>query len=402
MVEHKLNTAKVINWAIYDFANTIYSAAVVTVYLPLYVTAIAGENTPVGVTATLSMIAAGIVTPVLGSLTDRLGHTKLFLILSTLLCVGATASITFLHGLPFILAAFFTANLMFHLCLVFYNSLLPVVAHPERQGFVSGLGTSLGYLGMLFALPLAHLTDQAFGRPFVFLATAVFFLVFSIPTFLGVPDRPVLDAGSENWFAQFKLIFQDKNARCFFAGNFFLVDALNAAILWMAVFLVRVFGISDGTLIKTIIALNFSAAIYAYFLGKLTDRYGSRQVMLLTIVLLGLAVITVVSARDFSFAAICLFIFGAAAIAGTWTAGRKLLIELAPPRKLGIYFGFYGLTTKVSAIGATVVAVLADWIGFRGAFLSQLISVGLAFYLISRVKGVGENKEMAQTAQAFG
>ena len=58
---------------------------------------------------------------------------------------------------------------------------------------------------------------------------------------------------------------------------------------------------------------------------------------------------------------------GAFAISGIWTAGRKVLLELAPKDRVGEYFGLYGLTTKISVVASLLFSVAADIHGFQSA-----------------------------------
>jgi UMF1 family MFS transporter len=373
-------------WATYDFANTIYSAVVVTVYLPLYVTHLMGRNAPVGLAATASMIVAGFVTPLLGLWADRTGRAKRYLFASTLLCVLATASLSFLPRVGWMLPAFALANLLFHASLVFYNTLLPCVAPPEKQGFVSGIGTGLGYFGVLLALPVAHMVDSLWGRKWVFLLAASLFLLFSLPLFLRVPDTQATPAGRQSLKAHLKELAGNRNFVRFLAGNFFLVDALNACILWLSVFLAKVYGVTQGVLIQTLLALNFSAFLYGLIFGHVTDRMGSKKALLISLVLLALTLAGLALIPSLAWARVFILIFGGGAAAGIWTAGRKMVIDLAPEERRGEYFGFYGFTTKVSALGSLVVSVLADFFGFRVAVASQLVSLALAFWLLGGVR----------------
>jgi len=70
---------------------------------------------------------------------------------------------------------------------------------------------------------------------------------------------------------------------------------------------------------------------------------------------------------------------GAFAIAGIWTAGRKVLIELAPPEKIGQYFGLYGLTTKISVLGSLIFSIIADLAGFRQALWVLVFPAAVGF-----------------------
>lgn len=384
MTSDKFSFSKVLAWALYDFANTIFSAVVVTVYLPLYVTELTGKNAPLGIAATVSMITAGFLIPPLGALTDRTGKTKSYLFLTTLLCVGATAFLTFAESGLSLLAAFMLANLLFHASLVFYNSLLPVIAPAERQGFVSGLGTGLGYLGVLLSLPVAHVVDTHLGRRWVFLLAAVLFFLFALPLFLKVPERKLAIAQTPSLRKSFALLAGNRRLLYFLIANFFLLDALNTIILWLSVFLKKNFGLSQGTLIQTIFALNVSAFAFGLLLGKTTDRWGSKKTLFVSALSLGIVLLAVALVRSFAWVRLLILFFGGIAAAGIWTAGRKALIGLSPPERIGECFGIYGFTTKVSAIGSTTFSLLADLFGFRIAVLSQLVPVVLGLVFLSR------------------
>ena len=78
--------------------------------------------------------------------------------------------------------------------------------------------------------------------------------------------------------------------------------------------------------------------------------------------------------------------FGGVGLAGVWTAGRKILLELVPPDQVGRYFGLYGITTKVSVVGSTVFGVLMDLLGPRAAILSQVLFLAVAFFCLWQMR----------------
>ena len=117
--------------------------------------------------------------------------------------------------------------------------------------------------------------------------------------------------------------------------------------------------------------------------GILTDRWGSARTLVLSSVLLAatLAVLAVTPSFKVFFAAN--LTGGAFAIAGIWTAGRKRLVELAPPEELGGYFGLYGLVTKVSVVGSLLFSVAADLAGFRKALWILVFAAGVGWLLLT-------------------
>ncbi len=379
-------------WALYDFANTIFSAVVLTSYFPLYLTERAGANWYLGAATTGSMILAGLVTPVLGALSDRTGRPRHYLFTATILCILSLCLITFLRAPAALISAFIVSCFFFHAALVFYNCLLPAAAAPERQGFASGLGTGLGYLGVVISLPIAHAVDQWLGRSWVFAATALLFALFSAPLFLYVPERHVenpVPLKSSLWISEWRKVMtlvRGLPARpallLFLAGNFFAVDALNSTIFWLAVYTRETFHPPQTVLVLFLMLVNASAFGMGIIAGALTDRRGSSRVLAAAAGSLAVTLaICASSGRFILFAGACLT-GGAFAIAGIWTAGRKRLIEMAPPAQLGEYFGLYGLTTKISVLGSLLFSLTADLAGFRPALWVLVFPAAAGFCML--------------------
>lgn len=383
-------------WAFYDFANTIFSALVLTSYFPLYLTEIAGANRYLGVASGGSMILAGLFVPFAGALSDRTGKTKTYLIYSTLVCILFMASLSFFKQPLTLILSFLAACVFYHASLVFYNALLPVVAPPQEQGFASGLGTGLGYLGVLCVLPIAHFVDQHWGRPFVFMAGAAFFLLASLPMIFFVLERQVEQPISFRWglwAEEWKRITKtvqglgkNRPLGFFLAGNFLVVDALNSTIFWVMVYAREVFAPAPSSLIGFLMLLNLAAFIAGLVLGIFTDRAGAIHVLTCAAACLAITLALCALSPGFQIFVAVTLVGGSLAIAGIWTAGRKVLIELAEPARLGEYFGVYGLTTKVSVVSSLVFSLLADHSGFRTALASLILpaSAGLILLLKTR------------------
>jgi UMF1 family MFS transporter len=163
----------------------------------------------------------------------------------------------------------FISNMAFQVGLIFYNALLPVVAHPDNQGKVSGLGVGVGYLGVLLALlivmpligPIGEWvagagadeeTVKALGRRSAFVLAGGLFLLFALPCLFLVPERKVAGAEPPSWalvkrelrpvLDTFKGLRHDKVLLLFFLGNFACVDTLNTAIAFFASFIENTFG----------------------------------------------------------------------------------------------------------------------------------------------------------------
>jgi UMF1 family MFS transporter len=118
----------------------------------------------------------------------------------------------------------------------------------------------------------------------------------------------------------------------------------------------------------------------------MVDRIGPRRTILITLALW----ILVVVASYLSSTVTQFFIVSIGASIGmgsTQTASRSLMGLLVPPGRSSEFFGFYGLTGKVSAIlGPLVFGAVAGWAGSeRPAVLSVIPFYVVGFLLLFRV-----------------
>src|SRR5262245_2333384 len=143
----------VVSWVLYDLANTIFSMGVVSMFFSEYVRDQVGDRADwvYGLITALSMGIIFVISPLLGSMTDRARRRMPFLVWSTLICVACTAVMA--RG-PFAFSAilFVVANAAYQAGLQFYDALLPEVTTEENRGRISGIGVGVGYLGSYLAL----------------------------------------------------------------------------------------------------------------------------------------------------------------------------------------------------------------------------------------------------------
>ena len=116
----KDNKATIWSWALYDFANSAFTTLVVTfVYSTYFTTSIA----PTEIEGTkwwswavsLTAIVVACISPFLGAISDGAGARKKIMIISTFICVCATALLFFpIEGqVIYALLLFVIANISF-------------------------------------------------------------------------------------------------------------------------------------------------------------------------------------------------------------------------------------------------------------------------------------------------
>ena len=159
---------KLINaWAFYDWANSVYPLVISSTIFPIYYSAISDEISYVDFlgyqfknTALISFVTAiaflvvALKTPLLSGIADYIGNKKrfmkIFVYTGSISCMGLY--FFELHNLYMGLFFYFFALIGFWASLVFYNSYLPDIAHPNQQDFASARGYSMGYIGSVLLL----------------------------------------------------------------------------------------------------------------------------------------------------------------------------------------------------------------------------------------------------------
>jgi UMF1 family MFS transporter len=292
-------------WATYDFANTIFSMNVITMYFAQWIIVDLGfEDISYSIAYSASMVAVGLTMPALGALADARKNRLRCLLVYTVACVAFTITVgnvaTFIRPVYWkgvlALAAFALANYFYIGGQTFYNALLRGAAAPGQTGRVSGLGTALGYVGAIAGLLLVWpfvkgwVPGFAEGRPSAFVPTALLFLIFSIPTFLWVKEAAAGAQRRSAWWGLRKVVGTLKRARerpdvfRFLIGNVLLQDPVATAIVFMAVYANVVFGMPDAAKIPLFIVATTFAVVGAAAAGFVTDRWGPRKTIIATAV----------------------------------------------------------------------------------------------------------------------
>ena len=409
-------------WALYDFANTIFSFAVVSGAIGLWLTETAqfGErdgNFLLSLAIVVSVGLNAIVSPILGALSDRGGRRLPFLLAFTVLCVGATAFVTDL-GATAGLILFVVANFAYQAALIYYDATLRTVSKPATRGTLSGIGVAIGYLGtIVVGLAIFLLQVPVVDR---FRLSAVLFALFAIPIFVIVRETSTGKTISRAELAgSFGQLFQTvEHARAvpglgrFLLGRFFYSDAVNTVIVVMSVVTVRAMGMTVTVANLILLGLTVVAVAASFGWGRLVDSRGPKRTLI--VVLWSWAIGLVLGGLSIGISGpigIALFLIAGAilgsGLGGVQVADRVLMLRLSPPARLGEFFGLYGLVGKGSqVIGQLLFGLILLWTfdalgngAYQVAVLSLLVTMFIGLWLIRPVSdewlGSGELDDAA-------
>jgi len=351
-------------WALFDFANSVYPAVITSVVFNyFYIQVVVGNEAGEGDwwwarAVSLSALIVALSSPVMGAVADRAGVRKRLMAVYVTMCVTAVALFTTLGpGLAFWgFVLFMVANVGFEGSLVFYNAYLPDIVPKERQGWVSGLGFGIGYLGSAVGLVLAiPFAEENVGV--VWIMVAMFFLVFSIPSFLYLPHdvKGAMSVGGAARWGVTSLkeivgeVLREKDLRRFLLAFFFYIDGILTAIYMSNSIGATTFGFTQTELIYLYLVVQFAALAGAFALAKPTDTAGPKKV-LTGVLVLWIAVATslyfVTSQLGFAVLAV-LAGFG---LGSAQAASRAFMSSLIPDGREAEMFGFYALCGKSSSI----------------------------------------------------
>ncbi|HYP21352.1 MAG TPA: MFS transporter [Chloroflexia bacterium] len=362
----RISPVSVGSWALYDFANTIFSLNIISVYFPQFIVQDRGLNDAVyAYPMSAALLIVALIMPALGAFSDRKGGRRMpWLIATTLLTVAMTALMGLTGELSFIIVALVIANIGYQTALIFYDALLPSVSTTLNWGKVSGLGVGLGYAGALLggAIVSALITgsDGHIAAQDAFLPTAALFLIFALPCFFLVRERPnaridsptaprpTLQGSLTQTVRTLREARKIPGLFTFLVANFFYSDALNTVIIAMGVYAVQVIGFTSAFAVLAPAILT--AVIGSLLFGLVTDWLTAKQALVIALLMwVGVFLAAMFTTDKTIFQWVIAPVAGIA-LGSTWTAARTMMIELSPPERLGEFLGLYNLTGKFSAV----------------------------------------------------
>lgn len=382
-----LRNKLVVSWALYDWANSVFSTTVISGFFPVFFK----EYWSAGVEPTVSTAQLGfanscssafvaIVLPFIGALIDVRPWKKAFLGAFT---AGSIVSLMLLmfvgKGSYFYAAVIYAVSAgCYSAACGIYDSLLASVCDHESSDLVSSLGYALGYLGggVLFAINIAMYLKPAWfglesgvsGVQWSFLTVGLWWLLFSLPLFIFVEERAGAESEKKVSNAVKQSVQSLKKTCLEILANrsilFFLLSYwLYIDGIYTVVKMAIDYGIAIGFQAKELIAallvtqfVGFPSALAYSYLG---ERVGTRKAILVGLVCYSVIVCwACLMSRPWEF--YCLAAFIGLVQGGVQALSRSFYLRLIPPERSGEYFGLFNLVGKLAAVvGPALVGIVA-------------------------------------------
>ena len=409
---------------LWDWAEQPYPTIMQTFIFPVYLAGAVASidqkaDQAIGWATAISGVILALIAPVLGRRSDENGRRKFWLVANTYILVAITAASFFVEPKPefflFGLVLYGLGSVIQESAFINYYAMLKQVTKDSNIGKISGFAWGLGYVGGIILLMVSLvgfvLPDVPwFGIPnqdslnirSIFLFSAVWILVFSIPMILFVPEiekratgpkESVVESYKKVWQQLQTLRNQAPETFKFLISSAIYRDGLAGVFTFGAVLGTLAFGFDQTSIIFFGVAANIVSGLGAAIGGILDDRIGSRTVIVASLMGLIVAGVCVFAFADMGQTAywifglmLCLFVGPAQA------SSRTFVSRFTPAGREGEVFGLYQLTGRavsflsgtfwsVSIAAAVALKVSGNTTIYGIWGLIVILAVGLALLL---------------------
>ncbi|WP_392347254.1 MFS transporter [uncultured Polaribacter sp.] len=439
----KIGDKKLIGaWAFYDWANSVYSLVISTAVFPLFYSAITEGKTVVflgmkwdyadtlySYALSFSFLVVAFMSPILSAIADYTGNKLKFMKFFCWLGGLSVMSMYFFEDLNTAwigIVCTILASIGFWSSIVFYNSYLPEVAHPEQQDAISAKGFIYGYIGsiilLIFCLAMI-LAPNTFGfdlsisetvlangseaeinnalenaknaaslkaMRISFVMVGLWWIGFAQITFKKLPNNSFNRKPEKNFiwkgFKELKKVWIElkeyPTLKNFLIAFFLLSVGVQTIILLATIFGSIELGLGTTNLIVTVLLIQFVAILGAYVFSKVSKKYGNFKAIKITLVIWILVCLAAfmlekelpnVEYYFYALGGLLGLVLGA-----IQSLTRSTYSKLLPKtQENATYFSFYDVTEKIAIVLGTFV--FGFLIYLTGSMQWSVLSLGLFF-----------------------
>jgi len=400
------NRKEVFAWSFYDFANQPFTTIIVTFIYSSFFTKVIAENEQIGTTmwansVALTAVIVAFLSPFLGAIADSGGYRKFFLIIFTWISAVFSILLYFPESGDTLMALtlFVIANVAFEMGSVFCNSYLSDLSNPKNSGSISGFAWGLGFVGGLIALFLSLFLFpdlDSLGIRKINILVGIWFLIFSIPTFLFIKDRAKEKFNKHhvlNSFTAikktFKTISHYKSISQFLIARLFFNDGLVTIFALGGIYAVGTLNFTFEEVMQLGIILNLAAGIGSFFFGYIEDKIGVKKVINISLIVLVFSTLLAFSAPYFTSQKEVFWIAGVLIglmVGPNQSCSRSLMAQLTPKEKQNEFFGFFALTGKATSfLGPLLFGIVTSMYNQQMALWVVIVLFVTGFILFNRI-----------------
>jgi UMF1 family MFS transporter len=404
---------KTINaWAMYDWANSVYSLVITSSIFPIFYENLVPDRLDFlgrsylstalySYTLSASFLVVAIITPLLSGIADYAGRKKTFMkffcYLGGMACIGLYFFQPTQLGIGLLMVML--ASIGYSGSQVFYNAYLPEISSPVNQDRVSARGFALGYVGsvILLVINLAMIMNpELFGvangdiaARISFVAVALWWVGFAQITFAYLPGnaykKKVKGEYLYRGYLELRKVWNQlrKTSRLKrYLLAFFIFNMGVQTVMYMAVSFAKkeIEGMPDSGLIISILIIQFVAVGGAYLFAWLSAKYGNLNALLIAVgtwILVCIIAYSIVTPVQFYLLAGLV----GAVMGGIQSLSRSTYSKFLPDDTIdhASYFSFYDVSDKIGIVMGTLTFGLIYEI--TGSLRNSALALGVFFVI---------------------
>lgn len=398
----KVPVSKIISWMSWDWASAAVNAVATTFVFAVYITtdglfADAGTaNQALSVGMAVSGVIIAFLAPITGQRADRSGKgprilgwfsLAVFLTLGAMFFVAPDMAIGPMGALWLGVALLGFLNIFSEFAVVNYNAMLNDISTPQNRGRISGLGWGSAYVGgivLLMFLLVAFIqpevglfgvtSDNGLNIRVSMIFAALWFGIFALPVIINPPKKVKIetDLPRETLVDSYRHLFrtikslwnESRDTLKFLLASAIFRDGLAGVFTFGGVIAGSVFGFTAGEVVVFAVVANVVAAIATWLFGPINDKFGSKPVIIVSLVLMIIAGTAVFflyegGTKIFWIFGLILTLF----VGPVQSASRTFLANIIPKGREGEVFGLYATAGRAVSFLAPMMYGLAISIG---------------------------------------
>lgn len=357
-----------------------------------------------GLIMTLDNVAALFMLPWVGALSDRLrtriGRRKPFIAIGAPIAAVAFVAVPFALGthVGFFMAAIVATFLAMNLFRCPVVALMPDITPSPQRSFANGIINTMGGLGSVIALLvggwLFHVSARA---PFAFGSAGMLVGIGLVLLFIREPTPEAAGPADEepSLLGSFGQVLRDRDrsALLILAALFAWYLGHSAITVWFTSFAVNTLHVDSGQATQTVFFMSGALMVGSIPAGWIGARLGRRRTILTGLLLLAALYLVGLRLRSIEQARVLFSAIGFAWALVTVNA-LPMVVDCAPPARVGTYTGLYYLAAQSAQIAGPIISgfvIKLSGNDYRAVFPYIAATMLLAAGAMARVrKGGGE------------
>ncbi len=414
----------------YDWANSVYNLVITTTFFPIYYTEMT-RGEPFNGTVTFmgrsfvntalynyalaaAYMLVAFTLPILTSIADYKGNKKRFMQFFCYMGAIACSCLYFFNSenFSFGIICMMLAAIGFYGSLVFYNSYLPEIAEVKDRDRISARGFSFGYIGsvlmqlfgfglVLFYDKIPFLKSEGDAVRLTFLLVGLWWMGFAQIPFGRLPkSRGVIEETGNGkniftgGFMELKKVLSQVRRmpvmKRFLTAFFFYNMGVQTVMLAATNFGSKVLNLPSTKLIITVVLIQLVAIAGAYFISRLSEKFGNLQVLIFVVLFwIVVCIIGYMMQTEYHFYGLAIAV--GLVMGGIQSLSRSTFSKLMPETKdTASFFSFYDITEKIAiVIGLSSFGYIEELTGsMRNSVLALILffALGLCFLYLALTK----------------